>query len=106
MSRNFDYPMPLEGRMAKSYLWAIEKDARELREQLQDNDNLPGWVQAKIVTAQDRISTVNRYLGHKIGRATGTIAEKNPASKPLWHYVLGSVVILAGTEYAYRAFSR
>jgi hypothetical protein len=77
MGRNFDYPMPLEGRMAKSYLWAIEKDARELRQLLRDDDDLPGWVQAKIVTAQDRISVVNRYMGHKIARAEGK-AKNNP----------------------------
>jgi len=94
MSRNFDYPMPLEGRMAKSYLWAIEKDARELREQLEDNDNLPGWVQAKIVTAQDRISTVNRYLSHKIERATGQIAERNPAGS------LGTKKVVCGLALA------
>lgn len=75
--RNFDYPMPQEGRMAKSYLYAIEKDARALRKKLRDNDDLPGWVQAKIVTAQDRIGVVNRYMGHKIARAEGR-AKTNP----------------------------
>jgi hypothetical protein len=75
--RNFDYPMPLEGRMAKSYLWAIEKDARELRKKLQDDDGLPGWVQAKIVTAQDRIQIVNRYMGHKIAAKTGNLGTLN-----------------------------
>jgi len=76
--RNFDYPMPQEGRMAKSYLWTIEKDARALRKKLRDDDDLPGWVQAKIVTAQDRIGVVNRYMGHKIARAEGR-AKTNPS---------------------------
>lgn len=87
MGRNFDYPMPLEGRMAKSYLWAIEQDARRLRKKLRDDDDLPGWVQAKIVTAQDRIAVVNRYMGHKIARAEGN-AKNNP---------LGASVGQAGT---------
>jgi hypothetical protein len=79
--RNFDYPMAYEGKMAKSYLWAIEKDARALRQQLQDDDDLPGWVQAKIVTAQDRIGTVNRYMGHKIATHG---ARKNPGTGLNW----------------------
>lgn len=66
--RNFDYPQPLEGRMAKSYLWSIERDARELRKQLEDDDDLPGWVIGKLATAEDRVQTVARYLGHKIAR--------------------------------------
>lgn len=82
MARNFDYPMPQEGRMAKSYLWTIEKEARELRKKLRDDDDLPGWVQAKIVTAQDRISVVNRYMGHKIARAEGR-AKSNPLGQPV-----------------------
>lgn len=64
--------------MAKSYLWTIEKDARALRKKLRDDDDLPGWVQAKIVTAQDRIGVVNRYMGHKIARAEGR-AKTNPS---------------------------
>jgi hypothetical protein len=93
MGRNFDYPMPQEGRMAKSYLWAIEKDARELRKQLQDSDNLPGWVSAKIVTAQDRIQTVNRYMGHKIARETSGYAKTNPNAGVAGLLVLGLVFL-------------
>jgi len=78
MGRNFDYPMPQEGRMAKSYLYAIEKDARELRKRLKDDDDLPGWVQAKIVTAQDRVAVVSRYMGHKLARAEAGRAKSNP----------------------------
>jgi hypothetical protein len=77
MGRDFDYPQPLEGRMAKSYLWAIEKDSRELRSALRDDDHLPGWVTAKIVTAQDRIQVVNRYMGHKIARPKSQRAKQN-----------------------------
>jgi hypothetical protein len=67
--RDFDYPQPLEGRMIKSYLLAIEKDARSLRKKLQDTDDLPSWVQAKVVTAQDRLQVANRYMSYKIDRS-------------------------------------
>jgi hypothetical protein len=91
VGRNFDYPMPLEGRMAKSYLWAIEQDARRLRQQLKDDDNLPGWVQAKIVTAQDRIAVVDRYMGHKIARAE---ARTNPSREQNVRVALGIVAVV------------
>lgn len=107
MARNFDYPMPQEGRMAKSYLWSIEQDARQLRKQLEDGDDLPGWVQAKIVTAQDRMQTVNRYLSHKIARAEaranpgcgcgcnscGGVAKTNPAAGG----GMGAILIILGS---------
>ena len=91
MGRNFDYPMSYEGKMARSYLWAIEKDARALRQQLRDDDDLPGWVSAKIVTAQDRISTVNRYMSHKI---TAREARKNPTPAAWALMLAGGVVVL------------
>lgn len=94
--RNFDYPMPQEGRMAKSYLWAVEKDARELRKQLKDSDNLPGWVQSKIVTAQDRIQTVNRYMGHKIARLENDVS--TAVDNPSKEMILGALV-LGGLGY-------
>jgi hypothetical protein len=77
--------------MAKSYLWAIEQDARRLRQQLKDDDNLPGWVQAKIVTAQDRIAVVDRYMGHKIARAE---ARTNPSREQNVRVALGIVAVV------------
>lgn len=99
MGRNFDYPMPLEGRMAKSYLWAIEQDARGLRRKLRDDDDIPGWVQAKIATAQDRIKTVNRYLGHKIVRSELGVAKKNPSTNAM---LLAAAGLLVYTLYISR----
>jgi hypothetical protein len=97
MGRDFDYPQPLDGRMAKSYLWAIEKDARELRLALRDDDQLPGWVTAKIVTAQDRIQVVNRYMGHKIARSKPQRAKQNSGLgrvNPL--LIVGTFLLLTG----------
>jgi hypothetical protein len=84
--------------MAKSYLWAIEQDARRLRKSLQDDDDLPGWVQAKIVTAQDRVAVVSRYMGHKIALAESR-GRKNPRSIALhpmaWVFLGGMGWLLA-----------
>ena len=71
--RNFDYPRPQEGRMAKSYLYAIEKDANFLRSKLHDDDNLPAWVNAKIATAADRVQQSRRYMQYKVHRIRNTL---------------------------------
>jgi hypothetical protein len=52
-----------EGDMAKTQLRSIMHDAKELHDMLEDNDNLPEWVQSKITLAQDYISTVHDYMG-------------------------------------------
>ena len=90
--RNFDYPQPLEGRMVKSYLLAIEKDARSLRKKLRDTDNLPSWVQAKVVTAQDRLQVANRYMSYKIDRSAR--AKTNPGPiVPTFGFLISMVVL-------------
>lgn len=97
--RNFDYPQPLEGKMAKSYLWAIEKDARSLRKKLRDTDDLPSWVQAKIVTAQDRLQVADRYMSYKIDRST---ARPNGGGK----VVVGTAAVLLGMTVLALALSK
>jgi len=71
---NYDYPIPLEGAMAKNYLRQMEQDARRLRKQLGDHDDLPGWVNAYIYTSADRLQTASRYMN-------GKIAEFQPAKR-------------------------
>ncbi len=51
-----------EGSMAKSQLISIMNNAKEIKELLADNDNLPEWVQSKITKAEDYISTCKDYL--------------------------------------------
>jgi F0F1-type ATP synthase delta subunit len=51
-----------EGSMAKSQLTSILNNAKEIKEMLSDNDNLPEWVQSKITKAEDYISTCKNYL--------------------------------------------
>lgn len=51
-----------EGDMAKDDLRTINDAARELYDIIQSEENLPEWVQAKIVKAADYIDTVRDYL--------------------------------------------
>lgn len=75
---DYDYPVPLDGKMAKSYLWQIEQDARVLRKGLGDHDRLPGWVNSYIYTSADRLQTASRYMQYKFKTKT---AKKNPQLK-------------------------
>ena len=66
MSRNFDYPMPQEGRMARQHLARISMDAAKLHNALRDDDDLPAWVLLKINTAEDRLHMAADYMRYKV----------------------------------------
>ena len=51
-----------EGDMAKDQLHAIEQAAEELSSLLDDEDNLPEWVQSKITKALDYLQASNTYM--------------------------------------------
>jgi hypothetical protein len=54
----YDY----EGDMARGQLQSIVNNAQRVHDMLEDNDNLPEWVQSKITLAEDYISTVANYM--------------------------------------------
>lgn len=100
MNRNFDYPMPYQGKMAKSALSQIERDARALREMLQDGDLIPQWNHYKIAVAAHDISKVRNYLQYEMERrAGGTVAKANPATaQDVEAFRLGKAVERATTK--------
>lgn len=51
-----------EGEMAKSFARTIEDAAEELQSIIGDNENLPEWVQKKIILAYDYLDTARDYL--------------------------------------------
>jgi hypothetical protein len=57
-----------EGRMSKSQLFKIAQYAQHLHDTLQDEDDLPEWVQAKISVIASDIGKVKHYLEYKIHR--------------------------------------
>tara|TARA_Y100001938_G_C8100692_1_gene441478 strand:- start:8434 stop:8832 length:399 start_codon:yes stop_codon:yes gene_type:complete len=58
-----------EGRMSKAKLFRMGKMAQSLHDRLQDGDDLPGWVQDKITTAEDRLESAYDYMDYKIHRS-------------------------------------
>jgi hypothetical protein len=70
--RMFDYGSTKsdskEGRMSRAKLFRMGKMAQSLHDRMQDNDDLPEWVQDKITTAEDRLKAAYDYLDYKIHR--------------------------------------
>ena len=61
----YDY----EGDMARGQLQSIISNAQRVHDMLEDNDNLPEWVQSKITLAEDYISTVANYMMSEVDEA-------------------------------------
>jgi hypothetical protein len=86
--RNFDYPRPLRGRMAKNALRDMAQHADQLEKSLTDDDALPAWVDYYIATSSDRMHTVGNYMQGELRRfKPSTQAQQNtgygaPASPP------------------------
>lgn len=113
VSRNFDYPMPQEGRMARQQLARISMDAAKLHNALRDDDDLPAWVLLKINTAEDRLHMAADYMRYKVApglnayqgaemlsrpkRAYGADEdeEAGPDKKRFYRQVAGAGVVLA-----------
>jgi predicted RNA binding protein YcfA (HicA-like mRNA interferase family) len=70
-AREYDY----EGDMAISQLRSMIFNAEDLIDLMDDNTNLPEWVQSKITLAEDYISTAANYLRGELSEAA------NPAQQ-------------------------
>ena len=57
-----------EGRHTKSQLHKIAIYAAKLHEMIQDDDDLPEWVQSKISVINSNIGKIKHYLEYKILR--------------------------------------
>jgi len=55
-----------EGAMAKADLYKLASYSQKLFQQLNDEDQLEGWVQAKITKAADYIASVYHYLEYEM----------------------------------------
>jgi hypothetical protein len=74
-----------EGDMAKSDLRSILANAKRVHDMLEDDDNLPEWVQAKITKAEDYMSTVANYMEAEMNEEVEQLDEKNKPTNPeLW----------------------
>lgn len=73
----YDY----EGDMAKSQLRSILANAKRMHDMLEDNTNLPEWVQSKITLAEDYILTAANYMEGEMNEETEQIDEARFVTK-------------------------
>ena len=57
-----------EGRSTKAQLFQVSEYAAVLHEMIQDDDDLPEWVQNKIAVMTSNIGKIKHYLEYKIAR--------------------------------------
>jgi|TARA_R110001592_G_C12570586_1_gene692287 hypothetical protein len=55
-----------EGRSTKKQLYYMFRKSQSLYDMLNDDDDLPEWVQSKVSRAADKINSVYEYLEYKI----------------------------------------
>jgi hypothetical protein len=81
----YDY----EGDMAKSQLRSIMTNAKRMHDMLEDNTNLPEWVQSKITLAEDYVLTATNYMESEMNEEVEQVTEaegsvpKTPKEKEL-----------------------
>jgi predicted thioesterase len=73
----YDY----EGDMARGQLQSIVNNAQRVHDMLEDNDNLPEWVQSKITLAEDYISTVANYMMSEVDESVDLDEEMQVGDK-------------------------
>ena len=64
------------GRMARTDLVTIAKDAQELVNMFGDDAELPDWVESKLTKAADYLNSVKKYIGGEIVRQQGGLMEE------------------------------
>lgn len=57
-----------EGRMTKAKLFRMGKMAQSFHDKLEDDDDLPQWVNDKVTTAEDRLRSAYEYIDYKLHR--------------------------------------
>ena len=65
-----------EGSMARSQLMHMKSYAEDLMHIIQDQSDLPEWVEKKITLANDYIAVVKHYLEGELARSQGMLEEE------------------------------
>ena len=75
--REYDY----EGDMAKTQLKTIIRNAQKIHDMIEDDENMPEWVQSKITLAKDYIVVAANYLESEMSEQTNQGATKEKETK-------------------------
>jgi hypothetical protein len=69
------------GKMARTDLVTIARDAQELLNMFGDDAELPDWVESKLTKASDYLNSVRKYIGGEIVRQQTGLMENTNAAK-------------------------
>ena len=75
--REYDY----EGDMAKTQLKTIIRNAQKIHDMIEDDENMPEWVQSKITLAKDYIVVAANYLESEMSEQANQGATKEKETK-------------------------
>jgi hypothetical protein len=70
-------PHDREGRMAKRQLYKIMNYAKEIHDNLHDDDELESWVQSKIATVSSMMGAVKHYLEYEYKKGPEGLMEED-----------------------------
>lgn len=59
-----------EAKMTRAQLSHIQQDAGDLVDMLNDDDELPEWMQSKVATVADKMQDVHDYIEYKTGEVS------------------------------------
>ena len=89
-SGEYDY----EGDMAKDELATMIRAARRLTGMLDDNENMPEWVQKKISKAADYVDTAADYIeSNKQGMAEGMLDNPGQEDSPVAQAIIRRILL-------------
>lgn len=92
--REYDY----EGAMAKTQLKTIIRNAENIHDMLDDDENLPEWIQSKITLAKDYIVLASNYLESEMDESSSAYDRINKRFKDLSGRSLGDAAKEHGAE--------
>lgn len=92
--REYDY----EGDMTKTQLKTIIRNAENIHDMLEDDDNLPEWVQSKITLAKDYVVVAANYLESEMDESSSAYDRINKRFKGLSGRSLGDAAKEHGAE--------
>ena len=61
-----------EAKMTRAQLSHIQQDAGDLADMLNDDDELPEWMQSKVAAVADKMQDVHDYIEYKTGEVSET----------------------------------
>jgi hypothetical protein len=80
-----------ESRMHRTTLAHLMADTKVLLDLIQDGDNLPEWLEAKITKAGDYMSSAARYIAGNVARDHGQLEEQDSMSMLIKDQIMATI---------------